>query len=91
MKCIPENPLFKSVLCTCVIAVLGANVRAEPIVWQLNNFDLLDGAVATGVFTYDADTNTYSDVSITTTAGIISGNPFPGASYSLVTFSVSTS
>jgi len=69
-----------------LIAVLFSPMaaNADSIVWQLNDFDLLDGGVATGVFTYDADTNTYSDVAITTTAGTISGSPFPGASYSFV-------
>ena len=84
MRFVPEKPLFKTVLCACVFAVLGSYAHAVPVAWQLNNFDLLDGGDAMGVFTYDADTNTYSDVSITTTAGTISGNPFPGASYSFV-------
>ena len=68
-----------------VFVLSSAAAHAVPITWTLNNFDLLDGgAVATGTFKYDADINTYSDVSITTTAGTISGSPFPGASYSIV-------
>lgn len=77
---------MKRLLLACAVAMsfVGTRVYATPIVWQLNDFDLLDGGVATGTFTYDADTNTYSDVLITTTAGIISGTPFSGATYTFV-------
>ena len=50
---------------------------AEPFLWTLNGVTFDDGGAATGSFIFDADTNTYSAINITTTAGTVLG----GATY----------
>ena len=42
--------------------------QAAPIQWTLNNVTFSDQSTATGSFIFDADTSTYSSVSITTSA-----------------------
>ena len=56
---------------TFLLSATTAN--ATPITWTLQNVVFNDGGVATGTFTYDADTDTLTNVSITTTAGSIRG------------------
>jgi hypothetical protein len=51
-----------------LLMVVGA-ANAVPVTWTFNDFEFDDGGVATGSFVYDADTNTYSDISVTTTTG----------------------
>jgi hypothetical protein len=55
----------------------GALAQAEPVRWHLVDIKFADGGVASGSFDYDADTNTYSNVAVTST----SGDAFPGAEY----------
>lgn len=43
--------------------------QAVPIQWTLNGVTFTDGGTASGTFVYDAATNTYSNINITTTAG----------------------
>ncbi len=61
--------------CTLVVAagVLMPNAAmAVPIKWSVGaTFD--DGTTASGSFVYDADTNVYSDINITTTTGNVYG------------------
>ena len=61
---------------------LSLNAAAAPVTWVLDGVTFASSevqgpgpydGVATGRFTYDADTNTYSDVSITTTGSGIWG------------------
>lgn len=42
---------------------------ASPIQWTLADVLFEDGATASGSFIYDADTDTFSDILVTTTAG----------------------
>jgi hypothetical protein len=47
----------------------GAGLAA-PVVWTLNNATLASGKVITGSFTYDSDTNAYSNINISSTGGV---------------------
>ena len=49
-----------------------------PLTWTISNATFSDGGTASGTFVYDADTNTYSSINITTTTGSVRS----GASYS---------
>lgn len=51
------------------LIVLSSLAQAVPITWSLNDVRFADGAIATGSFIYDAETNSYSDVSIFTGIG----------------------
>jgi len=42
---------------------------AAPVTWYLQGVTFVDGGTATGSFVYDANTNTYSSINITTTSG----------------------
>ncbi len=64
------KPLF---LCASVILTSTLSVTAAPINWVLQDVTLQDGGVATGGFTFDAATNTYSDITIVRTAGLAPG------------------
>lgn len=64
-----------ALVCILVFAPLAAH--AVPVQWTLSGFTFTDGGTASGSFVYDADTNTYSSVNITTTAGSV----LAGASY----------
>lgn len=55
-------------------------VHADPISWTLENLAFTDGGTATGSFIFDADTNAYSSVDITTSPG----TSFAGASYTVI-------
>ena len=46
---------------------------AVPVVWTLNGVTFDDGGTASGSFTYDAGTDTYSAISMSTTAGSAKG------------------
>jgi hypothetical protein len=55
----------------------SAHSNAAPVVWTLDNVHFEDGGIATGSYTYDADSGYFSDVVITTTAGsMLSGGSF---------------
>lgn len=55
-------------LCGILVA-LTVQAVAAPVTWTLTGVVFNDGGTATGSFTYDASTNTYSSVNITTTTG----------------------
>lgn len=55
-----------------------------PILWTFQNVIFNDGGTATGSFIYDANTNTYSVVNVTTSANNTVNGNFPGASYMFV-------
>ena len=63
---------------TILILPLGS-ASATPISWTLENWVFDDGGTASGSFVFDADTNAYSNISITTTLGSTLG----GASYGI--------
>jgi hypothetical protein len=49
--------------------VLVSNALAVPLTWTLSGVALSDGGVVSGTFVYDASTNLYSSINITTTTG----------------------
>jgi hypothetical protein len=57
--------------------VLGAAAYAGPLTWTLSGLTFNDGGTAFGTFSYNADTNTFSSIDITTTAGSL----MPGGQY----------
>jgi|ERR1700690_93919 len=75
-----------------LMALCAINAQATPITWHLQGVKFADGGTASGSFVYDVDNGangTYSNISITTTAGTtMTANSFafsdPGAvSYSI--------
>lgn len=60
-----------------LICALPAN--AAPVIWYLDAITRADGGSVSGSFTYDAVTNTYSAISITSTAG---SSTVPAETYS---------
>jgi hypothetical protein len=76
----------RSCLMVCLFAFLLAfGVNAQTLTWTLSGVTFDDGGTGSGSFNYDASTNTYSNVNITTT----SGSKQPGASYSVVITQIS--
>lgn len=63
-------------------ALFATDVQAVPLVWSLVDAEFDDGGLASGSFVYDASTNTFSAVNITTTAGSTLG----GATYTTLLF-----
>lgn len=57
--------------------IVASPAHAIPVTWTLQNVTFNSGGTASGSFVFDADTLTFSDISITTTAD----GAFPGASY----------
>ena len=49
--------------------VCSAPLSAAPVVWTFTDVLFEDGGTVTGNFTYNANTNIYSDINITTPAG----------------------
>jgi hypothetical protein len=73
----------------CLMAVAAVLIltmsyaHASPITWYLSDVTFDDGGGAGGSFRYDADTNSYDQINITTTAGtVMPGNSYPAASFS---------
>jgi len=59
--------------------MFGAGLaHAEPITWYLQGVTFADGATVSGSFDYDANTNVYSNVAVSST----SGSAFAGDDYS---------
>ncbi len=54
-----------------VLGLASAAASASPVAWTLQGVTFTDGGTASGSFVYDATTNTYSSVNITTTAGSV--------------------
>jgi len=49
--------------------LMASAVQAVPVHWTLQDFIFTDGGTAVGSFIWDLETNTYSDIDITTTPG----------------------
>jgi hypothetical protein len=74
---------FALILSLCALAIFCAvpgSVSAAPVTWTLQGVTFNDGGTASGSFVYDAQTNTYSAINITTTTGTTR----TGASYAFV-------
>jgi len=54
--------------------------QATPLTWTLQNVSFEDGGTVTGSFTYDAMTNMYSNIAITTTTTPLFNTPIFGFS-----------
>ena len=66
-----------SLLALALLAI-PVSANAALVTWSINNVAFGDGGTASGSFTYDASTNTFSNIAVTTTAGSIYSS---GASY----------
>jgi len=64
----------------CLLSLTALQAIAAPVTWTLSGVTFADGGAASGSFVYDASTNTYSSVNITTTAG----ENLPGATYHFI-------
>ena len=53
------------------LALLVGVVQAAPVVWTMSGVTFDDGGTATGSLTYDADSNVYSDWSISVSGGTL--------------------
>lgn len=69
-------PLAALLLCIAPLA------QAAPIQWVLQDVLFSDGGTAFGSFVYDADTNTFSSIAITTT----DGSALSGSFYEFINF-----
>ena len=57
--------------------VVFSPAHASPVQWTLQDVTFNDGGTASGSFFYDADTNIYSAINVTTTAGsVLAGQSF---------------
>jgi hypothetical protein len=67
-------------VCSIVVALATQSpVYAGPVLWTLQNVSFSGGGMASGSFAYDANTNTYTSIDVTTTAGpFIGGVHFVG-------------
>jgi len=61
----------KAALVLLALGLLAGSADAVPVVWTLTGVTFTDGGTASGSFVYDASTNTYSSVNITTTPGSV--------------------
>ncbi len=53
------------------LSVCSVFASAGPVVWTLSGVTFSDGGTASGSFVYNADTNTYSSINVTTTTGSV--------------------
>jgi len=60
-----------------VLLCVPSIASADAITWTFSDVTFDDGGIASGSFVYDAPTNTYSSIDITTT----SGSAFAGTTY----------
>ena len=59
-----------SILSVCMVAFMPVSANAIPVEWTLGSWLFADLGTASGSFTFDADTNDFSNVNITTTPEI---------------------
>ena len=55
------------------MGALALGAFANPITWTLSGVTFADGSTASGSFVFDADTNTYSSIDITTSTTDLGG------------------
>ena len=66
-----SNLVVKSLVAPALVAwTLGA-AQATPLVWTFAGTQTGDGGVVTGSFSYDADTNSFSNINVTLTGGTV--------------------
>jgi len=76
-KNLPKYLLRGGLIVFCGTLFSAQTAPASPILWNLVGVTFGDGGTALGSFAYDAVTNTYSSINITTTTG----SQLPGATY----------
>lgn len=75
--------ILKKTLAVVLLSLGTISAHATPITWTLAGVTFDDGGTAAGSFVFDADTSSYTDVDITTTAGFASpGTQFDTADLS---------
>jgi hypothetical protein len=67
--------MYRSILGLFFLFYVGST-QASLIEWTLQNVTFDDGGTASGSFFYNVNTNTYSNISVTTTAGTIGPGKF---------------
>lgn len=72
--------LITALIIITAIQSYAPAARAVVVTWTLDGVTFDDGAMATGSFDYDADTNMYSAINLTTTAGVLPGETYTTAS-----------
>lgn len=84
-----QNPArktrFSAVSCAAacmLVAIASVDANAAPIRWVLQDVLFDDGGTAFGSFVYDADSNTFSAIDVTTTDGAV----LPGSFYEFANF-----
>ena len=76
---------MKHILVLCsLLALASTTVFAAPVTWYLSGVQFADGGTGSGSFSYDASSNTFSSINITTTAG----SAGPGGHYIVINASV---
>ena len=68
---------MRNIIVSVCLYFVASSAFATPIEWDIN-FTLSDGATGSGSFYYDQDSNSYTGISITTTAGEA---PFNGETF----------
>lgn len=76
--------IVKALLATSIVSISSVSL-ATPVQWTLSDVAYGDGGTASGSFIYDADSATFSAISIATTAGLDA----PAAYYDTVLISES--
>jgi hypothetical protein len=71
------DTLLRGALIAIAVILSVPSGSAAPILWTLQGVTFGDGGTGSGSFDYNADTNTYSSINITTTLG----GSFSGATY----------
>jgi hypothetical protein len=69
--------LLRGALIAIAVILSVPSASAGTILWTLQGVTFNDGGTASGSFDYNADTNTYSNIDVTTTLG----SSFSGATY----------
>jgi hypothetical protein len=78
--------LRKTVAGLALLSLVALPCAAIPLTWSLDNVEFTDGGIATGSFTYDADTNSLIDWNISVSGGDEGPFPaFPAFSYTPAT------
>ncbi len=87
--------LLASATLMATMALTSQAAQAAAVTWTLDNVIFYDGGTASGSFTFDAATNTYTAWSITTTAttnaAADGGYPLNGATYTTNTLTGASS
>lgn len=61
-----------------ILLLVVGSADAAPVTWTIDSLLFDDGGTGSGTFVYDANTNSYSDISIVTTAGSVLGGSVYG-------------